>query len=312
MPSEQKWKAWLERLYNLRREKRGLHERPHKPVLLLSIIDHLDRGIVEENEFPLTDILIETFKQYFEVVRQNNDQPTIETPFYHLCGDGFWQVYSRNDQQPLYQPGNASSAPTMAKLRNCYGRFDDDLWHALLNDARARHQLREAIIARYFPEHHDRLAAIAGIKRIAPLKAIREEPPGRDAAFRRVVLEIYDFRCAACGIRVKINEALSLVEAAHVIPFSVSRNDRPDNGIALCPNHHWAMDRFLIFPCPDAINRCGIWRVGKQLDRRIDGQKELLALHEQPIIPPNEQKFYPAIESLRWRESHYIGRCDAP
>ena len=41
----QTWGDWLERLYNLRRDKRGSHERPHKPVLLLSIIDLLDRGV---------------------------------------------------------------------------------------------------------------------------------------------------------------------------------------------------------------------------------------------------------------------------
>jgi len=65
------------------------------------------------------------------------------------------------------------------------------------------------------------------------------EPPGRHDAFRHAILEIYDYRCAACGIRVKITDDLSLVEAAHIIPFGESQNDKPDNGLALCPNHHW-------------------------------------------------------------------------
>jgi hypothetical protein len=38
-------------------------------------------------------------------------------------------------------------------------------------------------------------------------------------------------------------------------------NDKPDNGLALCPNHHWAMDRFLIAPCPHPRHRAGVWRV---------------------------------------------------
>jgi len=38
---------------------------------------------------------------------------------------------------------------------------------------------------------------------------------------------------------VKITDDLSLVEAAHIIPFGESQNDKPDNGLALCPNHHW-------------------------------------------------------------------------
>ena len=48
------WQEWLERLYSLRRDKRGSHERPHKPVLLLSILDLLDRGVIAENRVPLS------------------------------------------------------------------------------------------------------------------------------------------------------------------------------------------------------------------------------------------------------------------
>lgn len=45
------WAHWLERLYNLRRDKRGGHERPHKPVLLLSILDLLDRSLIVAMRF---------------------------------------------------------------------------------------------------------------------------------------------------------------------------------------------------------------------------------------------------------------------
>ena len=122
-----------------------------------------------------------------------------------------------------------------------------------LSEPVARHQLREALIARYFPEDRDKLAAITAANRSAkPADALKEElPPGRDGAFRRTILEIYDYRCAACGVRVLLDQSVSLVEAAHLIPFNVSRNDKPTNGMALCPNHHWAMDRHLIAPVPD-------------------------------------------------------------
>jgi putative restriction endonuclease len=92
------------------------------------------------------------------------------------------------------------------------------------------------------------------------------------------------------------------VEAAHLIPFNMTRDDNPNNGLALCPNHHRAMDRFLISPCPDPKCRTGIWRVGPALDRRIEGQKALVELDGQRVISPAEKKFYPAIEGLRWRE----------
>jgi putative restriction endonuclease len=301
------WKNWLERLYNLRRDKRGSHERPHKPVLLLSIMDLLDRDVITENKVALSEELVYAFKRYFEVVRLENDQPTIQNPFFHLSGDQFWHLIPVAGETAIYKPGATSGAPSVAELRRRvgYGRFSEGFW-ALLSDPVSRHQLREAIVARYFPERREQIAALVATRARTPKPAaFREEmPPGRDAAFRRTILEIYDYTCAACGIRLLLNSELSLVEAAHIIPFSVSRNDKPTNGLALCPNHHWAMDRHLIAPCPDGDHREGVWMVSRRLDDRIQGQRELVVLAGKPVIPPGEAKFYPAIESLRWRQEH--------
>lgn len=309
--NEKLWQQWLERLYSLRRDKSGTHERPHKPVLLLSIIDLLDRGVIRENEVPLSEELVQTFKRYFEVVRKLNDKPSIENPFYFLSGDRFWTLVPQKGGEPLYREGFASGAPGIGQLRKqvAFGRFDDGLWSLLGHDV-SRHQLRGALIARYFPEQHDQLVALE-VQTSAPTPASLNDAlppaPARDAAFRHTILEVYDFRCAACGVRVLLDQVMSLVEAAHLIPFSVSRNDKPTNGLALCPNHHWAMDRHLIAPCPDEKRPAGIWRVHpERLDKRIEGQRELVALHGQGVIPPSEEKFYPALESLQWREKHLV------
>lgn len=306
------WETWLERLYNLRRDKCASYERPHKPVLLLSIIDLLDRGVITGNEMPLNEELVATFKRYFAVVRQHNDQPTIQNPFFYLCGDKFWQLVPAPGESPIYREGATSGAPSVAELRRrtAYGRFDDGFWQ-LINEPVARHQLREAIIARYFPENREKLSAVtatSGAGAAAKPEELREEmPPGRDSAFRRTILEVYDYRCAACGVRVLLDQAASLVEAAHLIPFNVSRNDKPSNGMALCPNHHWAMDRHLIAPVPDARRRAGVWQVNEaRLDDRIEGQRDLVAIAGKSVIPPSEQKFYPAVESLRWRAEHLV------
>lgn len=305
------WNNWLDRLYNLRRDKRGAHERPHKPALLLSVIDLLDRKVVTKNLFPLSEELIATFKRYFAVVKKHDDQPTIQNPFFHLCGDGFWKLVPVAGEGTIYLEGEASGAPSVAELRRrtAGGQFDAGLW-ALLSEPMARHQLREALIARYFPEERDRLAAVAATKGAAAEPAGTEEemPPGRDAAFRHTILEVYDFRCAACGVRVLLDQCISLVQAAHLIPFAIGRNDKPTNGMALCPNHHWAMDQRLIAPVPDARHKAGTWRVNERLDDRIEGQRELLAIGGKAVIPPGEEKFYPAVESLRWREEHLHGK----
>jgi len=63
----------------------------------------------------------------------------------------------------------------------------------------------------------------------------------RDARFSRRVLSAYDWRCAMCGL------GLRLVQGAHIYPASApSSPDEPWNGLALCANHHLAFDRYLV------------------------------------------------------------------
>lgn len=259
----------------------------------------------------LSEDLVETFKRYFEVVRKQNDKPTIENPFFFLSGDGFWEVLTSGRKESLYVAGQATGGPSVAQFRKAgaFGRFDPELWKHLKEDF-SRHQLREALVSRYFPEDRERLAALIAADTARPKKEILNEalPPGRDAAFRRTILEIYDYTCSACGIRLLLTSELCLVQAAHIIPFSVSRNDKPTNGLALCPNHHWAMDRNLISPCPDKKKPAGIWRVNPRLDRRLAGQKDLMELANEPVLGPRESKFLPDIGGLKWRCEQLAGK----
>ncbi len=67
----------------------------------------------------------------------------------------------------------------------------------------------------------------------------------RSARFRAEVVAAYDGRCAMCGI------GLGLVEGAHIYPASApSSSDDVRNGLALCPNHHSAFDRYLLWIQP--------------------------------------------------------------
>jgi putative restriction endonuclease len=64
----------------------------------------------------------------------------------------------------------------------------------------------------------------------------------RDTKFRGLVYDAYEHRCAMCGIQ------LELVEAAHIVPHSHEKGtDEVNNGICLCPIHHSAYDRGLIY-----------------------------------------------------------------
>ena len=88
---------------------------------------------------------------------------------------------------------------------------------------------------------------------------------------------------------------------AVTVPFSESFNDHPSNGLALCKNHHWAMDRYLLAP---TIERR--WKVSPRMDSRILDFKEFLALDGRELFPPSDLKFSPSDNGLSWREAKLL------
>jgi putative restriction endonuclease len=112
----------------------------------------------------------------------------------------------------------------------------------------------------------------------------------------RDLTQVYDYRCAATGVRILLPSGEAMVEAAHIHPFGEAGDDDPRNGLALSPDMHWAMDRNLIAPGPDFR-----WHVSKLLDRRIPDFRILCDLDGRELLLPAEPRMYPKRESLEWR-----------
>jgi putative restriction endonuclease len=277
----------------------GRHERPHKPCLLFSVFDLIASGNATPDRIIWNQTLRDRFAVYFEVVRTPLDQCSPDLPFYHMESEGWWQAVriSNAGMQPLQAPPSVADAHARNVTASLVSGIDR---YELRPEDRLR--MRDALITRYFPHKRSQLVSLFTEgptplePTISPDVLQEEEPspsPGRNAAFRKKILEIYDCQCAACGIRIKLLEIgdLTIVDAAHLIPFSLSFNDHPTNGIALCKNHHWAMDRFLIAPSPQ-----GDWIVSKHLDeRRSEGERALLSsAASHSSVQPNQHSFRPS------------------
>ena len=289
------------------------HVKPHKAVLLLAVIDTIEAaGEEAANRFEFGEALREPFTGYFELVRRGNDQANAILPFFHMKTEDFWRLRVQPGYEKTLEvmkhPGGARQLTEAVQ----HAELDPALFD-LLRDPAQRKKLREALVSRWFPERADavwrriELEGRAGAygRRIESLAEegcdaahVWEEAPEqevRDTAFRRVVTEAYDYRCTACGLRL-VHEGRSIVEACHLIPWSESHDDDPRNGLALCRNHHWAMDRHLIAPGPDMI-----WHASRNLDKRIDGERRLLEIRGQPVIKPVRERFGPKAVGLDYR-----------
>ena len=297
----------IERIYSLNvgitpLDEGPPHERPHKPLLLLAVLELLDIGHATPGNIPWCQELRDQFTSQFLIVKKHNDQNSPDLPFRYLAGDGIWEALESDGTTSIRREIRVSD---MGKV---FARFTGG-FEAIVADPRNRSHLRNALISRYFPWAADFLNPANHSEIPIPDKAPRVSDEsaeyGRSPAFRRTIIEIYDHQCAACGLRIRlpvIND-VSFIDAAHLIPFAISRNDHPTNGLALCKNHHWAMDRNLIAPSPDFH-----WRASPLLDeRRSNGEKELFRISGKSLLLPKDPAFHPDSSGLSWRFERLLG-----
>lgn len=107
--------------------------------------------------------------------------------------------------------------------------------------------------------------------------------------FRRGLLKIYNRQCAMCGLGF-----VEVLEAAHIIPWSQSKDFLLTNGILLCANHHKFFDSGIISMTRNYKIKCNKRKLKFQKHRYSDSDKQaLLNLHGKSLRLPKNEKYYP-------------------
>lgn len=303
---------YLQAFARLNVNRAGGMASPHKPCMLLAMLGMAEAGKLVQNQIHFEPPLLERYARFFEVVRGPRDHPNPWFPFFHLRSDGFWHLQPKPGRQVALEVlDSARSASVIAENIAC-ASLDPSL-HSLILEPISREQLRQQLVVAWFGAFSQPLNAIfederridnAEIdlrRRIEGKQATPVETssdPARSAAFRRIVTEAYDYRCAASGWRIILPDSTVLVQAAHLVPYSDSQDDDPRNGIALSPSFHWAMDKNVIAPGPDLK-----WHVSKTLDDRLPDNRPLLELEGKSLILPKEKAYSPKQPALEWRVS---------
>lgn len=125
---------------------------PHKAVLLLSVIDMVEVGVVKSNEIELSERLEQCFKSNWKkyIGRSVIFTPKIGTPFFHLHSEPFWTLipFVGGEQTiEMLRKGNPYSTGTMRKHFRC-AKIDPELFE-LLKDEDVRAKLRTTLITKY-------------------------------------------------------------------------------------------------------------------------------------------------------------------
>ena len=61
---------------------------PHKPILLLSVIELFERNAIAQNRIDLSPQLNQTFLNYWSYLGSASHNPDISRPFFHMRGEG--------------------------------------------------------------------------------------------------------------------------------------------------------------------------------------------------------------------------------
>jgi putative restriction endonuclease len=132
---------------------------PHKPLLLLSVIDLVERGLIHSNRIELNDALVATFKSNAVKYFGNSKvfSPNIGQPFYHLQHEPFWHIAPAASESNIGVAAEPSSSYGRDTIRYSlkylranyrYALIDPELF-ILMQDSRARNKLRATLINKY-------------------------------------------------------------------------------------------------------------------------------------------------------------------
>lgn len=242
------------------------HRAPHKPFLLLAVADLSANGRLTTNFIQFNAELRDAFGLYWKALfghERPSGSPLL--PYFYLKSDGFWHLIPVPGQESgLTQTREIGSVTQLQAL--VLGVALDPALYELLGSEGSRGELRRILFESYFiPEVRAPLVEASRVLSDslhygqALLGCVQErfmlEAPGSDqhyrtearsVTFRRIVVEAYSHTCALCGVRLLTPEGRTAVTAAHIVPWRVTHNDDPRNGLALRGLHHWSFEQGLV------------------------------------------------------------------
>jgi putative restriction endonuclease len=291
------------------------YQAPHKPFVLLSVMDLIAQSQIVTNFIQPSLELVETFNLYWAAIMPLGTKGNMAYPFPRLKSDGFWHLVPN----PGFETKIDMDFSSMTRLRQvCAGaKMDQELFGYLCNPE-TRERLRAVLINTYFaPEvrplvekqgkiNYDAYQYSQTLLKMAEPEVQYGEGRGeddfqeqvRDQGFRKAIVSLYEHRCALCGIRMLTPDGHTVVEAAHIKPWSEGHDDRPTNGLALCRLCHWSFDEGLM-SVGDKYEVLVSRRV--QIEQNLPGH--VLTLRDRHIFTPNEDQYWPAQENFDYHRT---------
>jgi uncharacterized protein YjbI with pentapeptide repeats len=126
-------------------------------------------------------------------------------------------------------------------------------------------------------------------------KSINQRFIGRQgqSKFRKALLNAYNGRCVITGCNIE-----AALEAAHIIPYCLTKDNNILNGLLLRADIHTLFDFNLVVINPDTTF--------VYLDNRLQQSDSYRKLHRSSLVlPPDPIDHQPWLDAIRWRYDNY-------
>ncbi len=139
---------YLLKFKKLRRDRKN-GGAPHKPILLLSIINLFDVNPLQAKQIYITPELISFFKSNWAKLVDSDHNMIFALPFFHMQSDGFWKLIANPGYEKWVEAKSAMRSFANLNAAVQYAKIDCELAQ-LLAGAESREILRHFLLEEYF------------------------------------------------------------------------------------------------------------------------------------------------------------------
>lgn len=277
----------LSRIANLKVWQRGDERAPHKPLLILLA---LGRYLAEDERFIPYSELDTPLRELLEAFGPPRKSHHSEYPFWRLQNDGIWEL--QNADYVESRKSNSDAKKSELLKYNVAGGFTPELYDAIRGEPKLIGRIAKYLLNRCFPESfHQEILNAVNLQEAVEIV----EPRKRDPKFRAIVLMAYEYRCAICGLDLRMGGRELGLEAAHIKWHQARGPDTIPNGLSLCSLHHKLFDRGAIGLSDDR---------SLLISEAVHGTEGfancLLTHHGQQIRHPQRPAYAASPDFIRW------------
>jgi putative restriction endonuclease len=123
---------------------------PHKPLMLLAVIDLIEAGAITDNCIVFDDRLNERFRHYWRAIMPPHRRCNPVLPFWHLRSEGFWHIIPRSAEDAEQEIQRVKTQKVLTATTEG-AQLDAALWR-YLHSSTQRERFRRILLETYFDD----------------------------------------------------------------------------------------------------------------------------------------------------------------